>query len=47
MEKKYQIFVSLTYTDLIEERQKVIDSILSMYQFPVGMEMFNAIDEDS
>lgn len=46
MEKKYQIFVSSTYTDLIEERQKVIDSILSMYQFPVGMEMFSAADED-
>lgn len=40
--KKYQIFISSTYDDLIDERQKVIDSILAMYNFPVGMEMFSA-----
>lgn len=38
MEKKYQIFISSTYEDLIEERRKVQDTILSMYQFPIGME---------
>lgn len=46
MEKKYQIFISSTYEDLKEERTKVRDTILSMYQFPVGMEMFSAADED-
>lgn len=46
MEKKYQIFISSTYKDLIEERQKVRDTILSMYQFPIGMEMFSAADEE-
>lgn len=46
MEKKYQIFISSTYEDLKEERQKVRDTILSMYQFPVGMEMFSASDEE-
>jgi len=46
MEKKYQIFISSTYKDLIEARSKVRDAILSMMHFPVGMEMFNAADEE-
>lgn len=46
MEKKYQIFISSTYEDLKEERRKVQDTILSMYQFPIGMEMFSAADEE-
>ena len=46
MEKKYQIFISSTYEDLKEERKKVQDTILSMQQFPIGMEMFSAADED-
>lgn len=46
MEKKYQIFISSTYNDLKEERRKVQDVILSMYHFPIGMEMFSAGDEE-
>lgn len=46
MNKKYQIFISSTYKDLIDERNKVRDVILSMYHFPIGMEMFNASDEE-
>ena len=46
MEKKYQIFISSTYQDLIEERRKVQDTILSMNHFPVGMEMFSADDDE-
>lgn len=46
MEKKYQIFISSTYTDLIDERKKVSDTVLSMHHFPIGMEMFSAADED-
>ena len=46
MKKKYQVFISSTYKDLIEERKKVRDVILSMYHFPIGMEMFNAADEE-
>lgn len=46
MEKKYQIFISSTYDDLKEERKKVQDIILSMYHFPIGMEMFSAADEE-
>lgn len=46
MEQKYQIFISSTYTDLVEERKKVRDTILSMLHFPVGMEIFGAADEE-
>ena len=46
MEKKYQIFISSTYKDLMEERRKVQDTILSMNHFPVGMELFSAEDEE-
>lgn len=46
MEKKYQIFMSSTYKDLIEAREKVRDAILTMMHFPVGMEMFSAADEE-
>lgn len=46
MEKKYQIFISSTYTDLIEERKRVRDTILSMLHFLVGMEIFGAADEE-
>jgi site-specific recombinase XerD len=41
-EKKHLIFVSSTYIDLINTRRKVIESILTMNQIPIGMEMFSA-----
>lgn len=44
--KKYQIFVSSTYKDLIEARDKVMETILNLYHFPVGMEMFSADDSE-
>ncbi len=44
MDKKYQVFVSSTYTDLIEERQAVSRAILDMGHIPAGMEMFPAVD---
>lgn len=44
--KKYQIFISSTYEDLIEARRKVQETILSMYHFPIGMEMFSAGDDE-
>ena len=46
MDKKYQIFISSTYIDLVEARAKVREAILSIQHFPVGMEMFQAADED-
>ena len=45
-EKKYQIFVSSTYTDLIKAREEVIKVILSLYQIPIGMEMFSADNDE-
>lgn len=46
MEKKYQVFVSSTYQDLIEERQKVIEALLGKNCFPIGMEYFPAANDD-
>lgn len=46
MDKRYQIFISSTYRDLIEERQKVTQAILKLYHFPIGMEMFHADNEE-
>ncbi|AOE41625.1 hypothetical protein BEE12_18210 [Pantoea agglomerans] len=45
-DSKYQIFVSSTYEDLIQHRKKVIETVLSLYHFPVGMEMFSADDAE-
>jgi hypothetical protein len=45
-EKKYQIFISSTYSDLIKAREKIIETILRLYHFPVGMEMFSADDDE-
>ncbi|MGY0191416.1 DUF4062 domain-containing protein [Lactococcus petauri] len=42
MEKKYQVFISSTYTDLINERQTVVESILNAGHIPAGMELFKA-----
>lgn len=44
--KKYQVFLSSTYTDLVHERESIIKAILEMYHIPIGMEMFSAEDED-
>ncbi|MCL2164098.1 MAG: DUF4062 domain-containing protein [Oscillospiraceae bacterium] len=46
IEKKYQIFISSTYKDLIDERNAAIKTILQLEHIPIGMEMFNAADDD-
>ncbi|WP_423415052.1 DUF4062 domain-containing protein [Hyphomicrobium sp. B1] len=46
MDKRYQIFVSSTYSDLKEERQAVTQALLSLDHFPAGMELFPASDDD-
>ena len=43
--KKYQIFISSTYTDLIEERQAAVEAILKAGHIPAGMELFKAGNE--
>lgn len=44
--KRYQIFISSTYRDLIEERSAVVEAILKLGHIPVGMELFVAANED-
>lgn len=46
MDKRYQIFVSSTYADLKEERQRVIQALMEMDCIPAGMELFPAADEE-
>jgi len=46
MEKKYQVFISSTYTDLLVERSEVMQALLELDCIPVGMELFPAADED-
>ncbi|MFD7523859.1 DUF4062 domain-containing protein [Paenibacillus chitinolyticus] len=45
MRKKLQIFISSTFTDLKEERQVAVKSILNTGHIPAGMELFTAGDE--
>lgn len=46
LEKRYQVFVSSTYADLKEERQKVIQALMELDCIPAGMELFPATDEE-
>lgn len=46
MDKRYQVFVSSTYADLKDERQRVIQTLMEMDCIPSGMELFPAADED-
>lgn len=43
---KYQVFISSTYTDLQEERKKVLDILLMADCIPAGMENFVATDDE-
>jgi hypothetical protein len=42
--KKYQVFVSSTFRDLVDERQDAIRNILDLKHIPAGMELFPATD---
>ena len=46
MNKRYQVFISSTYSDLKDERSKVMKSIMDLDCIPAGMELFPAIDEE-
>lgn len=46
MDKRYQVFVSSTYTDLKEERRYVTQTLMEMDCIPAGMELFPAMDEE-
>lgn len=45
-DKKYQVFISSTYTDLIEERKKILEVLLMADCIPAGMEAFVATDNE-
>jgi hypothetical protein len=46
MEKRYQVFVSSTFADLIDERRAVMQALLELNCIPAGMELFPASTDD-
>jgi hypothetical protein len=46
MNKRFQVFVSSTYIDLIEERHAVFETLMTMPCIPAGMEWFPADTEE-
>ena len=46
MDKRYQVFLSSTYSDLKDERQAVLQALMEMDCIPAGMELFPAADEE-
>ncbi|HDX9650105.1 TPA: DUF4062 domain-containing protein [Bacillus wiedmannii] len=44
MQKKLQVFISSTFTDLQEERQAAVQAVLNAGHIPAGMELFKAAD---
>jgi Domain of unknown function (DUF4062) len=45
LERKYQVFVSSTKSDLREEREKVLEALLEVDCIPIAMELFPPSDE--
>lgn len=45
-DKKYQVFISSTYEDLVKERRVVEETVIISGDFPVQMESFPATDKD-
>jgi nucleoside 2-deoxyribosyltransferase len=46
MDKRFQVFVSSTFEDLIEARKEIIQALLELDCIPAGMELFPAADDD-
>lgn len=46
MDRRYQVFISSTFTDLIDERREVMQALLEMDCLPAGMELFPAGNTD-
>jgi hypothetical protein len=44
--KRYQVFISSTFTDLMDERRAVIQTVIEQDCIPAGMELFPATDEE-
>jgi len=45
--KRYQVFLSSTYSDLIVERAEVMQALLELDCMPAGMELFPAASEEA
>jgi len=43
--RKYEVFISSTYKDLVDERKQVMLAILELGWIPAGMELFPAADD--
>ena len=46
MDKRYQVFISSTYSDLKHERARVMQTIMSLNCIPAGMELFPASNDE-
>lgn len=46
-QRRFEVFVSSTYADLREARQRVTMALLESDAFPTGMEIFPATDDDA
>jgi hypothetical protein len=44
MRRKLQVFISSTYSDLLEERQAAVSAVLKSGHIPAGMELFTSGD---
>jgi len=47
MEKRYQVFISSTFSDLKEERAEIIQALLELDCIPAGMELFPATNSEA
>jgi hypothetical protein len=45
VDKRYQVFVSSTFSDLKDERKEVMQALLELDCIPAGMELFPAADD--
>ncbi len=47
MKKKYQVFISSTEKDLVDERHKIMQALLESNCIPSGMELFATSNKKS
>ncbi|MEH6501478.1 MAG: DUF4062 domain-containing protein [Pseudoalteromonas distincta] len=47
MEKRHQVFISSTFSDLKDERSEIIQALLELDCIPAGMELFPATDGEA
>ena len=45
LDRRHQVFVSSTYTDLVKERSEVMQALLELECMPAGMELFPAAND--